>query len=137
MPVSVICRPWVGVWLGWLSQTRLLWMVRRYVAAARVMPALVAGEAGISYRAPGGGLSRVERSVEFLDRELADHRPEALRWWAERSLSDRELDWQRADLRALHEMSDSERAWVVVGLIEASRDLRRWYGEAFQAATTR
>ncbi|MFE9957212.1 hypothetical protein [Micromonospora sp. NPDC005299] len=55
-------------------------------------------------------LSRVESSVEFLDRELADNRPEALSWWAERSRSDRELDWQGADLRALREMSDSERA---------------------------
>ncbi|WP_146228039.1 hypothetical protein [Micromonospora sp. S4605] len=75
--------------------------------------------------------------MEFLDRELADNRAEVLSWWAERSLWDRELDWQRADLRALRERSDSERAWVVVGLIEASRDLRRWYGQAFQVATTR
>ncbi|MEV5691878.1 hypothetical protein [Micromonospora globbae] len=75
--------------------------------------------------------------MEFLDRELADNRPEVQSWWAERSLWDRELDWQRADLRALRDGPDSERARVVVGLIEASRDLRRWYGEAFQEATTR
>ncbi|MCW3844205.1 hypothetical protein ONA70_29360 [Micromonospora yasonensis] len=102
--------------------------VAAYTIAAWLTP-------GTSAELCRDALGRVDSAVDFLDRDLAENRPEGWSGFLEPSLSDRELDRQRADLRALLGASEDYRGPIVAELMDASRGLQRRYSEAFQAVT--